>query len=292
MNARGSGATALVIGESLVDVIRPVSGQALVRPGGSPLNVAVGLARLGVPTTLHSAFGADEYGWIIVRHLAESGVTVTPATLGGRTSVAEATIASDGAAEYRFDIAWDPAPIDTHGYRLVHTGSIGAALEPGAASVEQMIAQSDGLVSFDPNIRAALIPEPAIARERAERLVARADVVKASDEDVAWLYPGLASDEVLARWAALGPRLVVITHGAGGADALGPTGPLHVDVPPTTIVDTIGAGDSFMAGLLADVLIRGFDDPLASLGFAARCAAVTVSRVGADPPSRRELSTT
>jgi len=282
--------SALVIGEALVDVVRRGARAPVAHPGGSPLNVAVGLARLGIPTTLHSSFGADEHGSTIGEHLAASDVAVTPGTVGvAPTSVAEATLDAAGAATYDFRIAWEPAPLDPRGFDLVHTGSIGAALEPGATRVEEALAVAAGLVSFDPNIRPALMPDRPVALARVERLVGLADVVKASDEDVAWLYPGETVDAVLARWAALGPRLVVVTRGGDGADALTADGPLHVEVPPTTVADTIGAGDSFMAGLLADVLWNGFGDPAATLDFAARCAAITVSRPGANPPWAREL---
>jgi fructokinase len=283
---------ALVIGEALVDVVVHPGGAApTAHPGGSPANVAVGLARLGVPTTLHSDYGSDEHGRSIATHLAASGVATTPSTVGDRpTSLATARIAADGAATYEFAVTWDPAPVEARGYAVVHTGSIGAALEPGASTVEEALRGADGLVSFDPNIRPALMPERAVALSRVERLVALADVVKASDEDVAWLYPDLAVADVLERWAALGPRLVVVTRGGAGADAVGPAGPLRVEAPRTTVADTIGAGDSFMAGLLADLLERGFDDPAATLRFAARCAAITVARPGADPPRRAELA--
>lgn len=283
--------SALVIGEALVDIVQRGSAPPEVHPGGSPLNVAIGLARLGVPTTLHSSFGSDEHGRSVARHLADSGVTVTPATLGDSpTSSAVATIGADGAAEYDFRIAWEPAPVDARGYELVHTGSIAAFLEPGASLVEAVLAEADGLVSFDPNIRPALLPDHGAARERTERIVARSHIVKASDEDLAWLYPDRDPDEVLDSWLALGPRIVVVTRGGAGADAVTAGGRIHVDVPRTTVADTIGAGDSFMAALTADILLRGFGDPAASVSFAARCAAITVSRHGADPPRRAELS--
>lgn len=282
--------SALVLGEALVDVVRRGSADPEAHPGGSPLNVAVGLARLGIPTTLHSSFGVDAHGLAIAEHLAASDVTVTPSTVGeAPTSVAEATLGPDGAATYDFRIAWQLAPVDPAGFDLVHTGSIGAALEPGATRVEEALAAATGLVSFDPNIRPALMPSREVALARVERLVALADVVKASDEDVAWLYPDATVDAVLARWAGLGPGWVVVTRGGEGADALVAGDRLHVDVPSVTVADTIGAGDSFMAGLLAHVLRNGADDPAATLAFAARCAAITVSRPGADPPWRHEL---
>jgi fructokinase len=274
-----------VVGEALVDI---VDDQVL--PGGSPLNVAVGLQRLGIPTTLHSSFGADPHGVAIAQHLEESGVTVTPGTVSDReTSVALATLAPDGAATYSFSITWDPGPADTTGFALVHTGSIGAALEPGASEVERLLAATDALVSYDPNVRPALMGDHELALARVERFVALADIVKASDEDVAWLYPDATVTEVLERWRALGPRLVVVTRGGDGADALSAAGAVHVDAPKVDVVDTIGAGDSFMAGLLAALLRSGFDDIAAAVRFAAHCASITVSRPGADPPTADDV---
>ena len=297
----------LVVGEALVDVVRR-GDDDVVHPGGSPLNVAVGLQRLDVPTTLHSSFGADAHGVAIAQHLEASGVTVTPATIHGRaTSVALATIASDGTATYTFSIEWDPASLDVApaGVELVHVGSIGAALEPGATLVERLVAQSrpSATISFDPNVRPQLMGSADTARPRIERLVALADVVKASDEDLAWLYPDADVAEVMDRWLTLGPALVVVTHGSGGADALTASGRIRMPAPATEVADTIGAGDSFMAGLLAalsdrDLLRADRRDALRELlssevrdviAFAARCAAITVSRPGADPPRRDDL---
>jgi fructokinase len=281
-------ARALVVGEALVDI---VDDQVL--PGGSPLNVAVGLQRLGVPATLHSDFGADPHGVAIAQHLEQSGVTVTPGTVSDReTSVALATIGADGAATYTFSISWDPGPFDTSGYALVHTGSIGAALEPGASEVEAVLAAAECLVSFDPNVRPALMGDHDAAVARVERFVALADIVKASDEDVAWLYPDATVATVLERWRSLGARLVVVTRGGDGADALSEAGAVHVPAFVTKVSDTIGAGDSFMSGLLAAVLRNGFDDVVGAVTYAARCAGITVSRPGADPPTADEVAGT
>lgn len=298
----------LVVGEALVDVVRR-DGVDLALPGGSPLNVAVGLQRLGVPATLHSSFGRDPHGVAIARHLAASDVRVTPSSVSeSSTSVALATIGSGGAATYSFSLDWDPAELEVAdgAFDAVHTGSIAAALEPGATMVESLLARlrPTTSVSFDPNVRAALMGPSDSARPRVERLIALADVVKASDEDIGWLYPDASVADVLERWLALGPAVVVATRGADGADALAASGNLHVPSPLTVVADTIGAGDSFMAGLLAalsDRNLLGGDRrtalqaiPSADLGFvvdfAIRCAAITVSRPGADPPTRDDLA--
>ncbi len=303
-------ANVLVVGEALVDVVRR-DDDDVVHAGGSPLNVAVGLQRLGVPTTLHSAFGADPHGVEIAQHLEASGVSVTSSTVSDReTSVALASIGADGAASYTFSIDWDPAEPDVANgeFDAVHTGSIGAALEPGATMVERLLARlrPTTTISFDPNVRPQLMGSPDDARPRVERLVAMADVVKASDEDIAWLYPDAELADVQARWLALGPALVVVTRGAEGADALVARGPVHVAAPAIEIVDTIGAGDSFMAGLLSslsNLKLLGGDrrealralprrDLALVVRSATRCAAITVSRPGADPPTQDEVAQT
>lgn len=297
----------LVVGEALVDIVRR-DGDDAVHPGGSPLNVAVGLQRLDVPTTLHASFGADTYGIAIARHLQASGVAITSGTIGDHpTSVALATIGSDGAATYTFSIEWDPAPLQVPAGSVdaLHVGSIGAVLDPGATTVEHLLAElrESATISYDPNIRAQLMGTAESARPRVERIVGFADVVKASDEDIAWLYPDATVTEVMANWLALGAGLIVVTRGRDGADALIDQGSAHVDAPRIEVVDTIGAGDSFMAGLLAalsDLGLLGGDrrDALRELPasavtqvveFAARCAAITVSRPGADPPTRADL---
>ena len=303
-------ASILVVGEALVDVVRR-DGEDVVHPGGSPLNVAVGLQRLGVPATLHSSFGADPHGVAIAQHLEASEVAVTGSTVSDReTSVALATLAADGAATYTFSIDWDPARLEVPEgtFDAVHTGSIGAALEPGATMVEELLTKlrPTTTISFDPNVRPQLMGEPEEARVRVERFVALADLVKASDEDIAWLYPDATVAEILEHWLELGPALVVVTRGAHGADALAASGPAHVPAPPTEVADTIGAGDSFMAGLLAalsDMKLLGArrrrdlrELHAADVGlvtrFAARCAAITVSRPGADPPNRDAVAET
>jgi fructokinase len=301
-------AAVLVVGEALVDVVRR-DDEDVAHPGGSPLNVAVGLQRLGLDTTLHSTFGADPYGVAIAAHLDASAVAVTPSTVSDRvTSVALATIDANGAATYTFSIDWDPAGLDVPdgSFDAVHTGSIAAALEPGATMVEDLLTRlrPSTTISFDPNVRPQLMGSAEAALPRIERLVALADVVKASDEDIAWLYPDATVPEILERWLALGPGLVVVTRGAAGADALCASGSVHVKAPVTEVADTIGAGDSFMAGLLAalgDLELLGGQrrDDLRALPrrgvaqavrVAIRCAAITVSRPGADPPTRADLA--
>lgn len=287
----------LVIGEALIDIVETADGsRELV--GGSPANVAVGLARLGHLTALQTRIGRDPRGARIAEHIASAGAALTPQSWGdAATSTARARLGADGSASYLFDIDWRmPAP-DLDGIALVHSGSIALFLEPGGAVVLETLrhaARSGALVSLDPNIRPALVGDRDAALARFGDAVRAADLVKLSDEDAAWLYPGRRPEEVLADIAAHGPRLVVMTRGSAGAMALGPDGILEAPAWPVDVADTIGAGDAYMASLVASAL----DDPMLftseaaverAMRRAAVAAGITVSRVGANPPTRAEV---
>ncbi|MBO3725164.1 carbohydrate kinase [Actinomyces bowdenii] len=315
MSAPGRQGTALVIGEALVDVVIHPGQEPVDIPGGSPANVALGLARLGRDTELDCWIGDDERGRAVRAHLEDSGVRLTPGSDGARrTSTAQATIGQDRAATYVFDLDWDPphpaaAEAGAQPPVLVHTGSIAAILEPGRATVEQVLRDHRGTstICYDPNARPQLMGSPEAAREIVERLVALSDLVKCSDEDISWLYGQDADMEsVLRGWLDLGVAIVVVTRGKAGALALTGSG-LRLEVPadPDVVVaDTVGAGDSFMGGL-EDALwsedLVGADrrealhavDAAALeriVRHAAAIADITVSRAGANPPTRAELA--
>ncbi|KJL32509.1 carbohydrate kinase family protein [Microbacterium azadirachtae] len=289
-----------VIGEALVDVVE--GGET--HPGGSPMNIAVGLSRLGHPTTLHARIGADAYGDLIRAHLDEAGVTLGPGTLvTGSTSTAIARVDAEGKASYEFDIDWDiPAP-DVTGARLVHTGSIGALREPGASAVRAALGSAGGgtLLTLDPNIRPDVIGTRDEVLRRVADLAALCHVVKLSDEDAAWLAPDATLEEVLADLAAHGARFVVVTRGSEGCLALVDGAWFSLPARPVVVADTIGAGDAFMSGLLHALLRDGTDrllvagEPLpddavlAALETALTSAALTVARAGANPPASAEL---
>ncbi|MDH6142755.1 MULTISPECIES: carbohydrate kinase family protein [Kitasatospora] len=312
----------LVIGEALTDILAGPDGRRSAVPGGSPANVALGLARLGHPVRLATRVGGDAYGLALRRHLGESGVLLTDGSVvDAATSTATAVLDADGAADYRFDVSWilPPAATDpaaTGPVAHLHTGSIAALLAPGAAQVLTAVraARPGATVSYDPNLRPALLGTAAQERPRVEELVALSDVAKASEEDLGWLYPGHDAAAVAARWARTGPSLVVLTLGAGGARAFWRHGSHRVRPTPVDVVDTVGAGDAFMAGLLGGLLRAGLlgggagervfarDELRAatgadrlpakvvdSLALAARTAALTCTRPGADPPTRAEL---
>jgi fructokinase len=294
----------LVIGESLVDVVRHEDGSSTWLPGGSCANVAVALARLGRPTHLATSLGTDPMGDLIRRHFAESDVQLVRIDSAGvRTSSAVATLDASGAASYSFDIRWafDADVVDVRP-EAVHVGSIGAFLEPGASGVRRLLGRLRGkaTVSYDVNARPALMENLQTARRAVEEVVELSDVVKASDEDLALLYPGDAADEVADRWLGSGPVAVAVTRGAEGADGYVRGDQVHVPAERVDVVDTIGAGDTFAAGLIdalwAAGLVGGRPAGLtlevcrAALEHASSLAAVTVSRHGADPPWRSEVS--
>lgn len=308
-NAASPTGPALVIGEALIDLIRRPGLADDARVGGSPLNVAIGLSRLDVPAVLQTHIGTDEHGDMIRAHLTENEVALLPGSVtDGATSTAVATIAPDGSASYEFDITWSVAGAPVMAPALVHTGSIGAVLEPGASTVAETVRalRSTATISYDPNVRPKLMGGRDVARTKIEALVELSDVVKVSSEDLEWLFPGTTPADVARRWLRLGPAMVVVTLGEGGAYAAGPRAAVEIAASPTEVVDTIGAGDSFMAGLLAalcdrDLMGRAHADQLRALDawqlcevlqFAAACAAVTVSRPGADPPRRDALGIT
>jgi len=301
--------SALVVGEALVDIVERPGDEPSAHPGGSPANVAVALARLGRDVELVSWFGADAHGSLLRSHLELEEVRLSAASArASRTSTARARLDESGAATYIFDLEWAPPEPDPALQPLVlHTGSIAAVLEPGARTVTQTIARhrSGATVSYDPNIRPDLMPDRDATRTAVERLVSQADVVKASDEDLAWMYPQEDPFAVARRWLASGPAVVVVTRGAEGAWAVTAAGDELVAEPhPADVVDTVGAGDSFTAGLLDGLWAAGLlggarREALRRLDaatlqrvlvHAARIAAITVSRAGANPPTRAELA--
>ena len=304
--------TVVVVGESLVDIISdPRQPEAVqVHPGGSPLNVAVGAARLGLRTALVTHYADDRNGLLIDGHLQANGVQVIN---GGTapTSTALAALGPDGGADYTFSISWDisgaalPALASVEGSGHVHTGSIASMLAPGDAATLSLVqaARGHATISYDPNCRPAISPDVASARHQAELFVAASDIVKASDEDLSWLYPDRTPEETLQAWLNLGPGLVALTRGAAGPVIASGAGRVEMAAEPISVADTVGAGDSFMAGLIAGLAQLGAlgaggrrqlraltpDQLHALAAYANRAAAITCSRKGANPPFSAEL---
>jgi fructokinase len=300
MSARSRG-TFVAAGEALVDIVVPHEGERTTAPGGSPLNVAVGLSRLGLDALLMTQIGHDDRGGVIRAHLEASGVRLAPESVlpDFPTSAATARLDEHGAASYEFDLEWSmpPARLPEEAVAL-HVGSIGAALAPGRASVMDLVAQATDrglLVTFDPNARPAFTPDAARAWADVRETAAAAHLVKMSDEDLAFYRPGASPEEVADQLLGATTRLVVFTLGGHGAAAYAATGSVEVPSRGTSVVDTVGAGDSFMAALATIAHEHGLDDlgPVrlrALLGAAHAVASVTVSRRGADPPRRHELA--
>lgn len=293
----------VVVGEALVDVMVSPEGATSRRPGGSPLNVAVGLARLGHHTGLVTRVGDDADGDLVRDHLRASNVTLLGDHTAPTTGVAAARLAASGDAGYEFTLHWDlPATPLPEEASALHFGSLGALLRPGASSVAALAeeaAQAGLPVSYDPNVRPALMTDVAGAWGDICRHAATADLVRLSEEDAEFLRPEDSPNDVAAQLLDCGARVVVITSGEGPTIALSSAGEAAVPAPRAEVVDTVGAGDSFMAALVSATLADRGDDPrgwrpgpadLARYVAAAHAAAaVTVTRVAADPPWRHEL---
>ncbi|TWS20577.1 carbohydrate kinase [Tsukamurella asaccharolytica] len=298
----------LCVGEALIDVVVREGAEPSEHVGGSLFNVACGLASLGDPASILSWWGRDARGQRIAGAAARAGVEVVPGTdSAADTPLACAHVDADGRASYDFELTWAVPPVDSlERYSHLHTGSFAATLAPGADGVRDVVARirDHATVSYDPNIRPALMGTPGDVLPRVTEMIAQSDVVKASDEDVAWLYPDERVDEVLRRWAAAGPALVVLTRGPDGASVL-VAGELRSVAPRTVeVADTVGAGDSFMAGLVSGLLDAGYlgsrdathrlrsaswDDVRPALDRAVITSALTVSRAGAYAPSLDEV---
>ncbi|QGN58189.1 PfkB family carbohydrate kinase [Nostocoides sp. HKS02] len=300
----------LVIGEALVDIVTDAQGERSEHVGGSPANVAVGLARLDHLVDFASCLGRDERGERISAHLTRHGVHVLPESFGeAPTSTALAVLDHSGAATYEFDLHWDLPPIRLpEGTAHIHTGSIGTVLTPGAESVTSALqdVRAQGTVSYDPNIRPGIMGDLDAVRVRVEELVALSDVVKASEDDLALLYADQSPQDVMAHWVGLGAALTVVTLGADGV-MFRVCGDETVKNAPTRaeqVVDTVGAGDSFMAGLVSGLVVVGLlggpdararlraatledVEPAVSRGLST--SGVTVGKAGAYAPSLDEL---
>lgn len=307
-----------VAGEALVDLVpAPVAGYFEMAPGGSPANVAVGLARLGVPTRLLARLSADPLGRRVREHLDRNGVALTHTVAATEpTSLAIVSVGPDGGADYDFRVAGTADWQWTRGELAraldgpvvaVHSGSLALTTPPGAAVLRDLLrdARATATVSYDPNCRPLLMGDRADVLAGVHELLAVADVVKVSSEDLGWLLPEAAPEEVVAEWLAHGPAVVVVTLGADGVvagTAAGTWG--RRPARPVEIVDTVGAGDTFTAALLAGLHGRGLLGAAhrpalralpggaldALLDDALLAAALNCARRGADPPTAEELA--
>jgi fructokinase len=306
----------VVGGEALIDLVPEPStvdnSLAPLRPfpGGGPYNVAITVGRLGIPVRFLSRLSTDMFGDALLHRLHESGVDSSMVQRGAEpTTLAVAGIGPDGSARYSFHVEGtadrlvaDPGELPAE-VTTLSLGTLSLLLEPGASTYETLLrrhAARGGLTVLDPNIRPVLVRDPAAHRARFASWLPDIGLLKLSDADAAWLAVGNPVDAVRA-WLAKGPAAAVLTRGADGLAAVTATGEL-VEVPAkkVTVVDTIGAGDTVHGALLywlhqsgittadalRDVGVTGWRE---ALDFAARAAAITVSRAGAEPPYAKEI---
>lgn len=298
---------ALVIGEALIDIVERDGTVIGEHVGGSPLNVAIGLGRLDRAVDFLTHIGRDERGTRIADYVEASGVQLVSGSRdAARTPTALARLDETGAATYEFDIEWALSGTPEVGPPLVaHTGSIAAFLDPGCLATAALVDayRPSATVTYDPNVRPALIDDHDQAVNRISRMVEKADVVKASDEDLRWIDPDRSPEQVAATWLALGPSIVAVTKGGEGSFAVCAAGTVAVEAPRVQVVDTVGAGDTFMTGLIdalwsLDLLGASQRAALAAvdtatlegvLRSATLASALTVTRAGADLPDRAAL---
>jgi fructokinase len=300
---------ALVIGEALIDVVVRPDGTVSEHPGGSPANVAIGLARLGRQAELLAWIGLDDRGRLIREHLEKAGVSLVRGSESAiHTPVATAMLDENGVADYDFDLTWaiSPNAAPTRKPHVVHTGSLGAILPPGGNDVLTLIEgfRATATITYDPNVRPSLMGNPVTAGGQIDRVVALSDIVKVSDEDLKWLHANEPINTQMRRWLDMGPAIVVVTRGKEGATAfLKDARRIDVTGPEVKVVDSVGAGDAFMAGLIDGLWSQGclgaaMRDDLKTIStdivtyVLTRCvgiAAITVSRAGANPPTLAEL---
>ena len=308
--------TVAVIGEAIIDLVpgdQPRTFHAV--PGGSPYNVAIGLTRLGHQTTLMARLADNAFGRLLREHARAEGVdlgaapqAVEPATLAVVSLDAAAQASYDFYVQGTADWQWTAEETGRVPERtaVLHFGSLASWTPPGDARILELAARlrgrGDVLLSYDPNVRPGLLADHRHGQQMIERAIRLAHLVKASEDDIAWLYPGQSPAEVARQWLRLGATAVVITRAADGADAFTADGSsVHRPARDITVVDTVGAGDSFTAGLIAS-LIRRDRYALADL---ARCpagqlsaalddailvAALNCERRGNDPPTIAEVA--
>lgn len=308
-----------ILGEALIDLRvitqalpdgddRPAARSYTAQPGGSPFNVAIGLARLGHRAEFAGRFAQDALGSILRRHARQSGVSLKFSDRwSGPTPVALFDLNDDGSARYEFHLGDAGESLCARTVAddvdAVHFGSIASWL-PGSAEpilgAVTRLHDNGAFVSYDPNIRSMMAFDRAQALRRIDEAVEISTLIKASVEDLAWIHPGVRPADVAAGWLERGAQAVVVTHGADGADCYARSGRLRGSSAPVDIVDTIGAGDAFMAALLdglaqADAvspdgltrLLARTADMQQLLDDACAYAAATCAVPGADPPWRR-----
>ncbi|HEY5836739.1 carbohydrate kinase family protein [Streptomyces sp.] len=306
-----------VLGECVADAFsdtlpsRPGELALRVLPGGGPANTAVALARLGTPTRFLGRISHDPFGALFRTHLSDSGVDLSGVVAAEEPStLAIATFDEAGQATYTFHAAatadwqWTPAELGAAAVgdvACLHTGSLALIREPGGSAIEELLSRvrEGATVSIDPNVRPLLV-DPARYQERLPHWCALTDILRLSSDDLELLMPGVSPEAACDAWHLAGARLVVITLGQGGA--LASLDGARVTVPARTVqvVDTIGAGDSFTAGLLHRLSLAGrlggrldgltLAEVADACAYAARVAALTCATAGPNPPWDHQVS--
>jgi fructokinase len=300
-----------VVGEALIDLVVDDAGQVAARPGGGPFNTARTLGRLGVETTFLGRLSRDGFGRFLRARLAADGVALglaAPAREPSALAVADA--GSGGQLSYDFYLAGTTAAAFDYpmlaaalpdSVTAVHVGTLALALEPVAAAVERLLLADlppDTLVMVDPNCRPAVIEDRDAYLDRFERVLHRTDMVKVSVADLGYLCPGVPPEVAATTLLDDKLALVIVTDGPCPVRAFLPGGEVSVGVPQVAVVDTAGAGDAFGGAFLAWWTANGLtrddlwyaDRVAAALRAAARVAALTCTRPGAEPPSLAEVT--
>lgn len=300
----------VVAGEALIDLIVPADGALRAIPGGGPYNTARTIARLDGDVAFLGRISTDRFGRSLRTGLQTDGVRldlVVPTD--APTTLAVAELDAAGTASYQFYLDGtsapdlrdaDTAPVAAAPPAVLHVGTLGLVLEPIGSSLERLVAAmaDSTLVMLDPNSRPSATRDAAAFRARIGRLAARADVVKVSDDDLAFLAPDLTVDEAIERLLGSGVAVVLRTDGGRGVEIRARTFRSVIPVPTVPVVDSVGAGDAFGGGFLAAWVAGGHVRAdladqvavVAAVTFAIRVASLTVMRVGADPPTLAELA--
>ncbi len=305
----------ITCGEALIDFMPRNTASGAVSfeplPGGSIANVAIALGRLGAPAGFFGGLSTDMFGDVLRNHLATSGVDLSLVDTSDRPTTLAFVSLENGSARYAFFDENSAGRMVTAAHlsalpdnvSALHFGSFSLAAEPCGTTYEALMEREHArrVISLDINVRPTLIDDRNSYLERIGRLVAMSDIVKLSDEDYDWLEPDGDFDSTAARWLNAGARIVAMTRGPDGATAYTARGKTSVPGVATLVADTVGAGDTFTAGMLAHLHDGGLLDKqrIAGLGeadlssaleFAAKAAAITVSRAGANPPWKSELA--
>jgi fructokinase len=294
-----------VVGEVLIDLI-PYTDQHLAIVGGGPANTAKALAKLGVKIYFIDGISTDNYGQMAKAELLSAKVLLDYAQYSNKpTCTAKVTLSKSGSASYEFVIEgtatfdfsdlWLPDPQSLKP-SLLHIGTLATVIEPGASVLfewAQSVAQVAPIV-FDPNIRPAVLGDRDGYVKKVEKWVAISSAVKVSDEDLNWLFPGKEINEIVNNWIEVGVQLIVVTLGDKGITAYRKNEQISVDAVKVVVVDTVGAGDTVGAVLVEAIVDNGLDRLTGEvlktmLKRAVKAAAITVSRTGANPPSKDEI---